>query len=841
MRLRHQLDVERFAALSATVTEAINRRIAVYTNVLRAGAGHVSAVGEINREGWKKFVTSLNLQENYPGIRGYGYASSIEEKNRSVFLQKMSKESPGFTLRPPGQRLEYFPVTYVEPIDVNGAAIGYDLGSEPRRRNAVEHARDSEHVTTTKKITLVQDQNKTPGFLIVAPVFVDTDSTRRLNGFVYAALVASELLEGVLKTDLRDQQGLFYLELYGSKEIGEEEELYSNEPNEMSGQDLDLDREFTATIPTVVNGTDWTAKITASPEFLRFRTLNGEAWILGCGLMASLFLFFIAKKLASRREEAEKRAQDVSTDLSRSEERFKLVVQSSNDGLWDWDCRTSSVFYSDRFVSILGYAPGAFGSTIESYLNRIHPDEIMGVSYALEEHRTRRAPFAVRHRVLCVDGNYRWTTCRGQMVWSKDGAPIRMAGAMIDIHESMEAERRTVEYQQELISARDQAAQAADAKSAFLATMSHEIRTPMNGVLGMTSLLSETMLSSEQRELLNTIDTSGQALLAIINDILDFSKIEAGKLTLESKAFVIREIIGNIGRLFQSTCSEKGIRLSVAVAEDVPAFIVGDQTRLGQVLINLVGNAVKFTSRGFVSVSVTWYSPNEKGKSNLRFTVQDTGVGIPNNKVGLLFRPFTQADDSVTREFGGTGLGLAICKSLVELMGGTILVDSKEGEGSTFTFSIEASSSQVVEFEGGAAQNFQRKTSTEVTQIRCLVAEDNHVNQKLIGRLLEKRGIKADIVENGLLAAQKCQTNKYDLVLMDLQMPVMDGLTATGEIRQLMIKQPMIVALTANAFAEDRERCIAAQMNDFISKPIQREALDMVLDRCAKEYVKKSA
>jgi len=388
--------------------------------------------------------------------------------------------------------------------------------------------------------------------------------------------------------------------------------------------------------------------------------------------------------------------------------------------------------------------------------------------------------------------------------------------------------------QRRLKEAKERAEQADRAKSAFLAHMSHEIRTPLNAVIGLTDLLLDCAVTSDQRDYAETIKSSGEALLAIINDILDLSKIEAGQMELESEPFDPRLCVNEVLHMMAGRAVVKGLGLSTETGESVPARILGDRFRLRQVLLNLVGNAVKFTEEGEICIRVA-AEPVGPLRCRMIFRVEDSGIGISPDKLEKVFEPFQQADSATTRRYGGTGLGLPICRKIVEKMNGRIEVESEPGRGSMFKvmFEAEIPESPRVPVEPAAVDT--SFISPSLKNLRILLAEDNRVNQKVAMKLLDRLGCQAELAENGRQALERFEVADFNLILMDVQMPEMDGLEATRLIRSGQCPQPWIVGVTAHALEEDRKACMEAGMNDFLTKPVRLADLRQVLLRAAAE------
>lgn len=539
----------------------------------------------------------------------------------------------------------------------------------------------------------------------------------------------------------------------------------------------------------------------------------------------SVFTAQVAALYANRASAAIIRRQ--MADLHESEERLSLAVKGSEIGFWDWCLDTGTIVLSPEWKAMLGYQDDEIVSHLDAWQSRIHPEDLERSMQLVSEHIVGMSDiYENLHRLRHKDGHYVWVMSRGRALRDEKCRAGRFVGTHLDISRQKALEERLREAEELQRQARQQAESASQAKSVFVASMSHEIRTPMNGVIGMLQLLQDTSLTPVQSSLVTIAEQSATALLDIIGDILDISKVEAGRVEIKHEPFDLQALVKNVIELMRHRAEAKDILLECHMPKQGVCIVLGDEGRLRQVLINLIGNAIKFTDRGSVRLTVKT-GRGAINRHSFTFCIRDTGVGISPQALEHLFEPFNQGDSNLNvRKCAGTGLGLAISQALVRLMGGDITVSSEKDAGSEFRFILSlprASPSTSVPL----LNNDLPAAIPERLTGRILVVDDSQTSRMVAKLMMEPAGLKVDLACDGEEAVSKVKKGRYDAILMDCQMPGMDGYEATRHIRKLSGKRGRlpVIALTANVETGFIGECYASGMSDHLCKPVQKKSL----------------
>ncbi|MDO8070688.1 CHASE domain-containing protein [Janthinobacterium sp. SUN176] len=805
---------QRFDNLTHGAQHSLITRVKSYSDLLRGLEALFRTSEQLTRRQFHDYVAGLDIARQFPAIESVNYAVAVPSAQRAAFIEAVRRDTslaprgyPAFTIRPAGERPEYAVLTYLEPDSLLAERMGVDIGANPLVAQSLAQARDSGEVSASGQVIMIKGPPAHVGLGMRLPVYRNgmpqgSVAERRAAyqgsvgiGFGVAQLVHSALERSALEP--------LHLTLYsaadatpadGALRITPQDRLLFNDDGDLAatppqpGSDADY---FDQVLPVAYQGGLWKAHFRVRKAELYSPFDRYFPWLaLAVGVAGTLLIYgYIFTLYRSRRNAVAQRTL------------LDTVLDSVDAYVYMKDADLRYRYVNARTAKILG-------RSVEQLIGR-QDGELMLGDAAASVQRTERQVFDSGAKFV---GEERFVDAQGQVhhLWSVK-VPLGLPGpvtGLIGLSTDVT----------ELHRLKEQADAASQAKSDFLSNMSHEIRTPMNSIIGMAHLALKSVADARQRDYLQKIFHSGQHLLGLINDILDFSKIEAGKLELEVLDFRLDTLLANIASQLGDAAAVKGLALQFDIAPELPQRWRGDPLRLEQVLLNLTSNAIKFSDNGSIFVRVR--QSEERGSHGmLRFEVQDRGIGMNQEEVAQLFRSFHQADPSTTRKYGGSGLGLVISKQLVELMGGKVGVYSQPGLGSTFWFtarlekSAQASDERIAEVEP--------EVLGVIRGASILLVEDNVFSQQVGCELLEDAGATVCVACNGREALELLAHRRYDCVLMDVQMPEMDGFEATRRIRaDPQLAGLLVIAMTANAGSEDRARCLAAGMDEFLTKPI---------------------
>jgi len=876
-----------------SISNRIQDRLIAHREVLSSLGHFIKATPDFTFLQFRKF-TRLTLRDN-PDISALSFNDQVPQEQREAYESKMSGLSPLGSYRimerdqqqrlvPAAARPEYVPVRYIVPLSINRQVVGYDIYSEPLRRNAIERARRTKAMAVTSPLQLVQDREKRVGLLGLLPVFAETEETgpqkERLLGFAATVIRVDEMVQIATRSKIPSN---LVFRLTDADAPDGQNLLYRSEALDSASREWNQTPQWKTLLS--VGDRSWELSIYVTKQYLREHR-PWLAWAVGVvGLIFSALLQMLllgmtgqamvirrknkeiqglADSLENRVEERTAQLSEANQQLTReiaernaaeealtkSEEQFRTLVSNipgiayrcMNDPQW------TMIFMSAEVDSVTGYPASDFiGNAVRSYESIIHRDEIAVVEQAIAEALRQETPWEIAYRILHRDGGERWVYEKGRGITGEDGTVRYLDGIIFDITERKRAEeellRMNEEVERQAVQARQlalEAQQASRAKSEFLASMSHEIRTPMNAIIGMAEMLQESPLTEEQTKYVRVFKAAGENLLNIINSILDLSKVEAGQLSLESIPFSLRQVVEDVCVMMAVRVDKKQVRIFCRTASENCDSVIGDPTRVQQILTNLIGNAIKFTEQGSVEVKVNTEKASFGGEKDdlclVHISVKDTGIGIPPEKQGMIFERFTQADSSVTRKYGGTGLGLSISRRLAELMGGRLWVESTPGQGSTFHFTLLLRIEDKTRQAAPPAKS-EKAAVPEQRPLKILLVDDSDDNRLLVKTYLKGDAYQIDEAENGEQAVALFQSGLYDLVLMDMQMPVMDGYTATRAIRRWEEEQGKnrtpVIALTAYALTEDAAKSEEAGCDTHLTKPVKKAVLLEAIRRFA--------
>jgi|GEM_PF-2010098 len=814
-------DKTRFLSYVSDTENALLKRYSKYEQALKGGKGLFAASEYVSRDEWKKFTEAQTIDTSLQGINGIGFIEYVEEENLEEFVLQAKKEFPSFKNYPKTSFKDKFVIKYIEPTDVNMAAVGLDIGFEENRREAAETSRVTGKPSLTRKIDLVQDNVRRAGFLLLLPL-AEKDGV--FKGWVYAPFIG----EFFLKELKRVNDSVVAYAVYDGKVIDESNLIYKSPDY----SDTYFKGKKTHVSSIVIAGKEWTISWLSTPMFQLSKNNASLFYQLMIGVFITWLLAMVAYLQNARTKMVEKIVDDQTKKLIAERKFSDLIVNTIPDSVFVKDkdfkiLRCNEAFYELYPEDVRANLIGTTG--IENHRN----EEVE--EYLAEDKKAFFEGIAQTLETITIHDGSKVTLDTTKVRFENEVGEEFILGIARDVSEMQHAK----ENLELIVAQRTQELEKANAsKDMFLANISHELRTPLNSILGLIKLLLlEENVSSDYKDTLRVIEKSAASLLEIVNDILDLSKIEAEKIDIEYKPFNVSGLMYSLLEMIKPLASQKGLDLRSNVKDLDGINVIGDEFRLSRIILNLASNAIKYTNKGFVDIYIDIVK-KDNDKIDFVFNITDTGIGIPEDKINHIFEKFTQAEESTERKFGGTGLGLNITQKLVGLMKGDIKVKSEINKGSTFSFVIPFN---IIEISADnkaldmPVVSIKEKNRKPFSEAKILIAEDHKFNQIFVMKLLRQYGCENyDLAMNGIDVVREYQENEYDAILMDCHMPKQNGYTATKIIREMEAsndKHIPIIAMTADAMSGTRDACIEVGMDEYISKPVDIEVFRTVLER----------
>ncbi len=836
---------DEFAGLAEERIAAVKLTVERDLDVLHSVNAFFEASNFVDRDEFRAFTSPLLARQ--PGIQALEWIPRVTADRRAEFEQSaradgltdfvITQRSADGTRVKADDRAVYHPVFYLEPLEGNEAALGFDLSSDPARRQALEQAAETGLVVASPRVKLVQQGRERDGVLLFFPRYrrdapVSTAQERRDN------LVGSIL--GVFRTAdfLASAVSLFELaniDIRLEDESAAEDRrvlaVHAPRPDGAAAARAGVEDSSSPLRQAAafdVGGRTWRVTCSPAPAFFARRRSIMPLSALLIGLLFSLVLAGYVHRIGGEASRVNRLVKERTAELRASEERFELAVSGSSDGLWDWNVLTNEVYYSPRFKTLMGYEDHEIDNVFESWETRLHADDRGPVLDAIRAHIEDRVPYDVEYRLRTKSGIDRWFRARGQAVWNDEGRATRMAGSITDITDRKLAEAQLRKTNQQLEAAREAADAANHAKSEFLASMSHELRTPLIAIIGFTDGLLQRVdkhpLTDHQKNRLSRVKLAGQHLLSLINDVLDIAKVEAGEMRVNATTFDAGDLAGEVGDLTEALVADKpGVTFSLKSDGGVPP-VHSDRDKIKQILVNLLSNAVKFTEDGSVTLLV------QRDGASVLFSVEDTGVGIPQAEVHKVFDKFHQVGG--VHQEGGTGLGLALCRQFADLLGGVLTVRSVEGQGSTFTLSVPAHLDETAPDHTLVIRQIRERARSSESgpgQRVVLCVEDNPNNMLLLQDYLSEAGCHVIPLFDSADAIKVAESESPDLVVLDVMMPGLDGWELLRRLKSNPRTRDVPVILATAIDDEDLGLSLGA--SDYLTKPIDKSQLLESIDR----------